>query len=143
MHLKKIVCRDYSCYVRSGEFKKIVWKKKFASAQSIVKKISCLLEITIPPRKNNGPSLSSYCLLYQSIPSLIIPPGDPRVFARYHCPGDRVFAQLSLPGDRGFELENFPTVLKDKCRNVMISLGGSLKNRCSCAVSYQFLQRKQ
>ena len=55
--------------------------------------------------------------MYQSIPSLTIPPGDPRGFARYHCPGGRVFAQVSFPGGRGFELEKFPTVLKEKCKN--------------------------
>ena len=84
-------------------------------------------------------------LLYQSIPSLtILPPSDPRGFARCHCPGGRVFAQLSLPGGgggRGFELEKFSTVLKEICRNFSIwfkETGGSLKSKCSCAVSYQF-----
>ena len=36
--------------------------------------------------------------MYQSIPSLTIPPGDPRGFARSSCPRARVFAPLSCPG---------------------------------------------
>ena len=41
-------------------------------------------------------------VMYQSIPSLTIPPGDPRGFGRSHCPGGQVFAQFSLP-----ELDKF------------------------------------
>ena len=37
-------------------------------------------------------------LMYQSIPSLTIPPCDPRGFARFSCPRGRVFAPLSFPG---------------------------------------------
>ena len=87
--------------------------------------------------------------MYQSIPSMtILPLGDPRGFSRYHCPGGRVFAQLSLQGGgggSGFELEKFPTVLKEKCRNSSICFketGGSFKSRCSCAVLYRFLQKQ-
>ena len=36
--------------------------------------------------------------MYQSIPSLTIPPGDPRGFAHSSCPWDRVFAPPSCPG---------------------------------------------
>ena len=64
---KKVVCRDHLCYARFGEFKikkklsaQPKWRKKLASAQSMVEKISCLLEITIPPPPpggNNGTSL--------------------------------------------------------------------------------------
>ena len=36
--------------------------------------------------------------MYQSIPSLTIPPGDPRGFAHSSCPWGRVFAPLSCPG---------------------------------------------
>ena len=37
--------------------------------------------------------------MYQSIPSLTIPPpGDPRGFAHFSCPRGRVFALLSYPG---------------------------------------------
>ena len=73
------------------------------------------------------------------------PPGHPPTFARSHFLGGRVFAQLSLPGGRGFELQKFSAVLKEKCRNFSICFKetrGSLKTRCSCAVSYQFLQRR-
>ena len=75
------------------------------------------------------------------------PSGDPRGFARSHCPRGRGFAQLSLPeelGFRGFELEKLSTVLKEICRNFSISFKetrGSLKIRCSCAASYQFLKK--
>ena len=62
-----------------------------------------------------------FLIMYQLIPSLTIPPSDPRGFARSHCPGERrVFAQFSLPGGQGFEFEKFSTVLKEKCRNVSI-----------------------
>ena len=37
-------------------------------------------------------------LMYQSIPSLTIPPSDPRGFAHSSCPRSRVFAPLSCPG---------------------------------------------
>ena len=36
--------------------------------------------------------------MYQSIPSLTIPPGDPRGFAHSSCPWGRVFAPLSAQG---------------------------------------------
>ena len=36
--------------------------------------------------------------MYRSIPSLTIPPGDPRGFAHSSCPWGRVFAPLSCPG---------------------------------------------
>ena len=36
--------------------------------------------------------------MYQSIPSLTIPPGDPRGFAHSSCPRGRIFAPLSCPG---------------------------------------------
>ena len=68
-------------------------------------------------------------IMYQSIPSLTITPGDPRGFARSHC--------LRV---RDFELEKFSIVFKDKCRNFSICFqetGGSLKSGCSCAVSCQ------
>ena len=81
-------------------------------------------------------------IMCQSIPCLTIPPGDP---SRSHCRGGRVFAQLSLPGSRGFEFDKFSAVLKEKCRNFSICFketGGSLKSRCSCAVSDQFLQKQ-
>ena len=85
--------------------------------------------------------------MYQSIPSLTIPRATPGDFHVLTARGEgRVFAQLSLPGDRGFELDKFSTVLKEKCRNFSICLketGGSLKSRCSCAVSHQFLQNSR
>ena len=74
--------------------------------------------------------------MYQSIPSLTISP--PRA-----TPAIRT---SHYPGDRGFELEKFSTVLKEKCRNFSICFketGSRLKSRCSCAVSYQFLQKQQ
>ena len=46
---------------------------------------------------------------------------------------------------RGFELKKFSTVLKEKCKNFsncFKEAGGSLKSRCSCPVSYQFLQKQ-
>ena len=43
-------------------------------------------------------------VMYQSIPSLTIPPFDPRGFALSHYLEGRVFAQLSLPGGLGFKI---------------------------------------
>ena len=89
--------------------------------------------------------LHDYRVMYQSIPSLITPraiPGDSHVLPDR---GGRIFAQLSLPGGRGFESEKFSTVLKEKCGNFSICFketGGSLKIRCSCAVSYHFWQKQ-
>ena len=84
--------------------------------------------------------------MYQSIPSLTIPPratpGDSHVLT---APGSGFGPTLFASGSRGFELEKFPTVLKEKCRNFSIYLKEtecSLKNRCSCAVSYQFVQKQ-
>ena len=81
--------------------------------------------------------------MYQSIPSLTIPasratPGDSQVLT---APGSG-FRQTSFARD--FELEKFPTVLKEKCRKFSIcfkEIEGSLTSRCSCAVSYQFWQK--
>ena len=42
-------------------------------------------------------------VMYQSIPSLTIPPGDPRGFAHSGCPWGRVFAPLSCPGGGGLK----------------------------------------
>ena len=83
--------------------------------------------------------------MYQSIPSLTIPPGDPQGFARSQYPGVGFSPNfLFAPGGRGFELEKSSTVPKEKCGNFSICFketGGNLKSRCSCAVSYQFLQK--
>ena len=46
------------------------------------------------------------------------------------------------PGGWGFELEKVSTGLKEKCRNFFKETGGSLKGRCSCAVSCQYLQKQ-
>ena len=73
------------------------------------------------------------------------PPGDPRGLSHPICLEGGVFAQLSLPGVGDFELEKFSTVFEEKCRNFSICFkeaGGSLKSRCSCAVSYQFLHKQ-
>ena len=81
--------------------------------------------------------------MYQSIPSLTIPPratpGDSHVLtARGSGFGPTFFAREG-GGSRGFELEKFSAVLKEKSRNFSICFketGGSLKGRwCSCAVS--------
>ena len=70
-------------------------------------------------------------------------PGDSHVpTAR----GVRFLPNFLCLGGRGFELEKFSTVLKEKCRNFSICFketGGSLKSRCLCAVSYQFLQKRK
>ena len=71
-------------------------------------------------------------IMYQSVPGLTIPPGDPRGFVHSHCPGGQVFAQLSLPRGRGIEFKKFFTVLKENCRSFSICFKetrGSLKKQ--------------
>ena len=85
--------------------------------------------------------------MYQSIPSLTTPratPGDSHVPTAREV---RFSPNFLCPGYRGFESEKFFTVLKEKekCRNFSICFketGIRLKSRCSCAVSYQFLQKQ-
>ena len=84
-------------------------------------------------------------LMYQSIPSLPIPLGDPQGFAHSHCPGVGFSRNFLCSGGRGFELQKFSTVLKEKCKNSSICFkesGGSLKDMCSCVVSYQLFQKQ-
>ena len=72
-------------------------------------------------------------------------PGDTQGLARSHCSRVGFSSKFLCWGSRGFELEKFSTVLKEKCRNFSICFketGGSLKSRCSCAVSYPFLQKQ-
>ena len=91
--------------------------------------------------KSHNIKLVSNFKMYQSIPSLTIPPGDPRGFARSHCPRGRVLAQLSLPGGWGFELDKFSPFLEEKCRNFSICFKeteGSLKSRCSVLFHINF-----
>ena len=83
-------------------------------------------------------------IMYPSVASLTIPRATPGI-RTFSLPWARVFAQLSLLEGCGFQLEKFPTVLKEKCRNFSICFketGGSLKSRCYCAVSGQFLQKQ-
>ena len=52
-----------------------------------------------PPDSYQAFTLFFDCtIMYQTIPSLTIPPGDPRGFAHSSCPRGRVFAPLSCPG---------------------------------------------
>ena len=57
--------------------------------------------------------------MYQSIPSLTIPPGDPRGFARSPCPGVGCSPNLLCPGGRGFELEKFFHSLERKMQELL------------------------
>ena len=64
---KNLSAWDHLCVMQDlGNLKKLSaqqeWRKKLASANRWWKKISCLLEITIPPRENNGLSLSGWDL---------------------------------------------------------------------------------
>ena len=76
-------------------------------------------------------------VMYQLVPSLIIPwvtPGDSHVFT---ASGVAFSPNFFCPGGRGFKLEKFATVLKEKCRNFSIcfkEIQISLKNRC-CFIS--------
>ena len=85
--------------------------------------------------------------MYQSIPSLTIPratPGD------FHFPTARGWGFRSTLFERGggggwgFELEKFSTVLNEKKAGTSRFVSKNrrqLESRCSCAVSYQFLQK--
>ena len=81
----------------------------------------------------------------QSIPSLTIPratPGDSQIPT---AQGFGFSPNFLLPGGQALELEKFSAVLKEKCRNFSICFKetrGSMKSRCSCAVSYQFLEKQ-
>ena len=75
-------------------------------------------------------------IMYQSIPSLTITPGNPE--------DSHVLTAWGGGGD--FESEKFSTVFKDKCRNFSIRFrgtGGSLKSKCSCALSCHLLQNSR
>ena len=74
------------------------------------------------------------------------PPGRPSGIRTFSLPpgGSGFRPTFFARGGRGFELEKFSTVLKKKCKNFSICFkkpGGSLKSRCSCAVSYQFFAK--
>ena len=57
--------------------------------------------------------------MYQSIPSLTIPQGDPGGFAHSRYPGGRFLPKYLCPGGRGFELEKFSTALKEKMQELL------------------------
>ena len=84
-------------------------------------------------------------IVYQSIPSLTIPPSPPGI---RHVPTawGSGFRPTFLARGLGFRIrEIFYIVRKEKCRNFSICFketGGRMKSRCSCAVSYQFLQKQ-
>ena len=70
--------------------------------------------------------------MYESIPSLIKPPSDPRDSHALIAPGVGFSPNFLCPAVRCFELEKFPTDLKEKCRNFSICFketGGSLKRQ--------------
>ena len=72
------------------------------------------------------------------------PLGRPPGIRTFSLPGVGVLPNFLFLGGRGFELEKCSAVLKENCWNFLISfkeIGGSLKSRCSCAVSYQVLQK--
>ena len=64
------------------------------------------------------------------------PPRQSPGIRMFPLPGGRVFAQLSLSGGQGFELK-MQELLDLFQRNRR-----QLESRCSCAVSYQFLQKQ-
>ena len=82
--------------------------------------------------------------MYQSIPNLTIPRATPGI-RTISLPRGRDYRPTFFAREgRNFELEKFPTDLKDKCRNFSICFketGESWKSKCFCAVSYQVLQK--
>ena len=91
--------------------------------------------VAIPPDLYMLKELSPiglYISQFQTLP----PSGRPPAFEHSHCPRVGFFPNFLCPGVR---------VLNEKCRNFSICFketGGSLKSRCSCDVSYQFLQKQ-
>ena len=87
-------------------------------------------------------------LNYASVSSKPHHPASGRLpgFPRSHCSGVGFSPNHLCPGGRGFESEKSSTVLTEKCTNSSVCFkeaGGSLQSRCSCAVSYQFVQKQQ
>ena len=78
--------------------------KEFAIQLPQVREFSILVINPIQARGSVDPqrflsiTLGAFELMYQSIPSLTIPPGNPRGFAHSCCPWGRVFAPPSCPG---------------------------------------------
>ena len=86
---------------------------------------------------NTSPCCSlCVCLLNVSVSSKPDhPPGDPRDLHILTARGIRFLPNFLCLGGRGFELEKFPTVLKEKCSNFSVcEIEGSLKSRRSCAL---------
>ena len=84
---------------------------------------------------------NSTCLYISQLQAWPSPRATPGI-RTYLCPGGRVFANFRS----GFWIKKISLTLKKKCRNFSICFketGGSLKSRCSCAVSCQFLQKQQ
>ena len=83
--------------------------------------------------------------MYQSIPSLTIARATARDSLVLTARRVGFSPNCLCSGGLGFELEKFRTVLKEKCRDFTICFEetrGSLKRRCSCAVSCKFLQKQ-
>ena len=61
--------------------------------------VLCDPKILVHPKKGTGAEMRSFAdmLIFKAIPSLTIPPGDPRGFAHSSCPRGRVFTPLFCP----------------------------------------------
>ena len=81
----------------------------------------------------------SPAVVYQSIPSLTILPGDPWGFTALRV---RFSPNFPCPGGGGFELDNFFPVFERKMQELLDLFQTDqrqLQKQVSCAVSYQFL----
>ena len=75
-----------------------VGSKSSAGYLTIVADLKVENDSLIPLSLGSMETLLCLSIMYQSVPSLTIPPGDPRGFAHSSCPWGRVFAPLSCPG---------------------------------------------
>ena len=107
----QIFCRDcYSDFLQVVQAGKNFFVKSFKilSANQLIRIVqkgcSYMGNLIRKGPEKDGELLPQTYVSVNSMPDHPPLPGDPRGFARYHCPGGRVLAQLSLPGESGFSI---------------------------------------
>ena len=143
LHLRPVVFKSLNCLMKESlQFFINVSYSFYISLKSVKKLITPQLQDPVP---RISQILTTFNVSVNSIPDHLLPQRPPGIHTS-HSQGVGFSPNFLCPRGRGFEIKNFSTVLKGKCRNFSICFketGGSLKSRCSCAaVSYQFLQKQ-